>query len=92
VKHGATEQSPLFTAEERVSRAMDKFLAVHKVTPEQTQWLSLIHEHLVKNLSMDEEDFEIAPLLQRRGGKAKARMVFGELLPLVTELNESLAA
>jgi type I restriction enzyme R subunit len=92
VKHAATVQSPLLTAEERVNRAMDGFIAAHKLTAEQIQWLSLVREHLVKNLSMDEEDFDLTPLLEMRGGKAKARKVFGNLAPLITQLNEFVVA
>lgn len=91
VKHASATQSPLLTAEERVNRAADKFLTSHKLTPEQIQWLSLVREHLVKNLSMDEEDFDLTPLLEMRGGKAKARKVFGELPMLVAQLNEAVA-
>ena len=91
VKHAAATQSPLLTAEERVNRAMDEFLSGHKLTAEQTQWLSLVSEHLVKNLSMDEEDFDLTPLLEMRGGKAKARKVSGDLPQLVAALNEALA-
>src|SRR4030095_7796962 len=92
VKHASTTQSPLLTAEERVNRAVDKFLALHKLTPEQMQWLSLVREHLVKNLSMDEEDFDLTPLLEMRGGKAKARKVFDDLPQLVRQLNGAVAA
>jgi type I restriction enzyme R subunit len=91
VKHAATVQSPLLTADERVNLAIERFLAAHKLTPEQMQWLSLVREHLVKNLSMDEEDFDLTPLLEMRGGKAKARKVFGELPRIVAELNEAVA-
>src|SRR5207249_9775906 len=69
VKHASAAQSPLLTAEERVNRATDKFLSAHNLTPEQMQWLSLVREHLVRNLSMDVEDFDLTPLLQMRGGK-----------------------
>jgi len=92
VKHASAAQSPLLTAEERVNRATGRFLARHNLTPEQTQWLSLVREHLVKNLSMDEEDFDLTPLLEMRGGQAKARKVFGDIRQLVLELNEAVAA
>ena len=70
---------------------MNKFLAAHKLTPEQMQWLSLVREHLVKNLSMDEEDFDLTPLLEMRGGKAKAKKVFPDLPRIVSELNAAVA-
>ncbi len=92
VKHASTEQSPLLTAEERVNLAMDKFIATHKFTIEQIQLLSLVREHLAKTLTMDEEDFDLTPLLQMRGGKAKARKVFGELQTIVAQLNAAVAA
>jgi type I restriction enzyme R subunit len=93
VKHAATQQVPLLTAEERVNRAVNKLIENHPFTTEQKQWLSLIHEHLVKNLTIDEEDFDLTPLLQMRGGKTRARQVFqNQLQPLIEHLNSAVAA
>jgi type I restriction enzyme R subunit len=92
VKHAATAQAPVLTAEERVNRAMDALAAKHKFTTEQLQWLSLVREQLIKNLTIDEDDFDNTPLLQGRGGVARARQVFGELNLLVARLNEAVAA
>lgn len=92
VKHGAAEQAPLLTAEERVNRAIGKLVESHQFTAEQMQWLSLVREHLVTNLTLDEDDFDAAPLLAGRGGKARARRVFTDLPQLVLELNEAVAA
>ena len=91
VKHAVAQQAPLLTAEERVNRAMERFLDGRKLTKDQMQWLSLVREHLVKNLSMDEEDFDLTPLLGMRGGKAKARQVFPNLLLVVASLNRAVA-
>jgi type I restriction enzyme R subunit len=92
VKHAAAVQSPLLTAEERVNRAMDKFITTHKLTAEQMQWLSLVREHLVKNLSMDEDDFDLTPLLEMRGGRGRAERVFGPSFPtMISELNQLIA-
>jgi type I restriction enzyme R subunit len=56
------------------------------------QWLSLIREHLVKNLSMDEEDFDLTPLLEMRRGKAKARRVSRmACITVIADLNEAVA-
>ena len=82
----------MLTAEERVNQAMEKLAAKHKFTTEQMQWLSLVREQLIKNLTIDEDDFDNTPLLQGRGGAAKAKQVFGELKTLVAELNEAVAA
>lgn len=92
VKHAATERAPLLTAEERVNAALESLLARHPFTAEQKQWLSLIREHLVANLSLDEEDFDLTPLLAGRGGVARARRLFADLPALVAELNEAVAA
>jgi type I restriction enzyme R subunit len=73
VKHAATEQEPVLTAEERVNRAMDKMATKHRFSDEQMQWLSLVREQLIKNLTIDEDDFDNTPLLQGRGGAAKAK-------------------
>ncbi len=92
VKRAATAQAPVLTAEERVNRAMEALAAKHKFTTEQMQWLSLVREQLIKNLTIDEDDFDNTPLLQGRGGVARAKQVFGELNLLVTQLNEAVAA
>jgi len=92
VKHAAVVQEPVLTAEERVNRAMDALAAKHKFTTEQMQWLSLVREQLIKNLTIDEDDFDNTPLLQGRGGIARAKQVFGELNLLVAQLNEAVAA
>jgi type I restriction enzyme R subunit len=93
VKHAAEDQQPILTAEERVKQAMNKLVESHKFSEDQMRWLSLIQEHLVKNLSIDEDDFDLTPLLEMRGGKAKARRVFPDgLEPIVQQLNHGIAA
>jgi type I restriction enzyme, R subunit len=92
VKHAASTAAPVLTAEERVNQALDKLLGMHHFTAEQLQWLSLIREQLVKNLTIDEDDFDNTPLLQGRGGAARAKRIFGELNCLVRQLNEAVAA
>ena len=93
VKHAAKDQEPILTAEERVTRAVDKLIANNKFTAEQLDWISLIREHLIRNLSLSEEDFDLVPLLQNRGGKARARRVFQNAFPsLLSTLNYSVAA
>lgn len=93
VKHAAAREQALLTAEERVNAAMEKLMKTREFSVEQKQWLSLIREHLVTNLSIDEEDFDLTPLLQGRGGKARAKNVFkGGLGTLVEELNRIVVA
>jgi type I restriction enzyme R subunit len=63
------------------------------LTPEQKQWLGYIHQHLVANLSIDREDFDIVPVLSDQGGWGRANRVFAGLLPVLIEtLNKELVA
>jgi type I restriction enzyme R subunit len=93
VKHAAKEQEPLLTAEERVTRAMTRLMEANTFNTEQKQWLSLIREHLVHHLTIDEDDFDVQPLLQDRGGRAKAERVFrNQLQSVIGGLNAAIAA
>ncbi len=93
VKKGAEETRPLFTAEERVRSVMAALRAEKQFDVEQTKWLSYIEEHLVKNLSLSEEDFNEIPVLFNHGGLGKAKKVFGSSFnTLIEEINFKLAA
>ena len=93
VKHAADEQAPLLTAEQRVDRALATVSAGKVFSPDEQTWLTHIAAHLRQNLSIDPADFDIIPALWDRGGLAAARRVFGPRLePLITELNEAIAA
>ena len=93
VKKGAQENRPLFTAAERVRTVMAALQHEKKFNEEQTKWLSYVEEHLVKNLSLSEEDFDDMPVLFQHGGLGKAKKVFGaDLHPLIEEINFKLAA
>ena len=61
-------------------------------TPEQTEWLRLIKEHIASSCAIAREDFDYAELAAR-GGLQKAWSLFGaELDPLLAEMNEELVA
>lgn len=93
VKRAKAEQAPLLTARERVDRAMDGILARNNFTPDQLKWLGMIREHLVTNLSIAEDDFDLMPVFTDRGGIGKARQVFtGGLQPLIEQINFQLVA
>jgi type I restriction enzyme R subunit len=63
VKRGAEEAAPLYTAEERVDRALASITASHQVTTDQAKWLDHIRQHLIANLSIDRQDFDDMPVL-----------------------------
>ncbi|MGN6641392.1 MAG: type I restriction endonuclease subunit R, partial [Verrucomicrobiota bacterium] len=61
-------------------------------TPDQLAWLHLIRDHIATAISIDAEDFDYAPFVQK-GGLGKAHQLFGDkLAPLLDELNLVLAA
>jgi type I restriction enzyme, R subunit len=93
VKHAARNEEPLLTAEERVDRAVDRLTAKITFTTDQQRWLERIRQHLIANLSIDEDDFENVPVLQAAGGWGNASRAFeGELPSLLKALNEAVAA
>jgi type I restriction enzyme, R subunit len=93
VKHAARDAEPIMTAEERVDRAIQTISQNRSFNEEQGKWISLIREHLVKNLTIEEADFDVVPIFEQFGGRGKARRIFGDKLPsLIEELNLSIAA
>jgi type I restriction enzyme, R subunit len=93
VKHAARDQEPLLTAAERVDRAMAAIAAGRPFKAEQQHWLDRIREHLITNLTIDREDFDVLPIFTRGGGWGVADSTFGgELETLIAQLNEAIAA
>jgi type I restriction enzyme R subunit len=93
VKHAADESQPLFTAEERIQRAFTKLTADKSFTEEQQKWLDRIRDHLIANLSIDKDDFELMPVFEQVGGWTQANRAFdGKLEDLLAELNAAVAA
>jgi type I restriction enzyme R subunit len=93
VKHAAREEEPLCTAEQRIHRVFDKMAYSVSLTAEQQQWLDKIREHLIANLSISKDDFDIIPLFANEGGWGRANRVFnGELPVLIRQWNEAIAA
>lgn len=93
VKHAADEAQPLLTAEQRIHRAFDKLTADKTFTNNQQKWLDRIRDHLIANLSIDQDDFQLMPVFEQAGGWLQANRVFdGKLLGLLTELNAAIAA
>ncbi len=86
VRHAALNE-PLIDAQERVDRALLKIRANKTFTPEQEKWLSLIRDHLVENLVIEEADFRLIPF-SRHGGWNKANKVFDcKLQKVLEEIN-----
>jgi len=93
VKHASDFDVPILNARERTDLAIDKIALAHQFTQEQLTWLAYIKAHLIENLAISEEDFEIMPVFERHGGLGKAKKIFGDdFNDLIGELNEALAA
>jgi type I restriction enzyme, R subunit len=95
VKHAADDHAPLLTARERVERAVAKVTSsiAAPLTPAQQQWLDRIKEHLAQSLSIEQEDFEVIPVLANAGGWGAANRAFdGKLDTVIRTLNEAIAA
>jgi type I restriction enzyme, R subunit len=61
-------------------------------TPEQREWLDRMAEHIATSLAIAPEDFE-SGWFGQHGSLGRAHALFGDKLkPLITELNERLAA
>ena len=66
--------------------------ADHAFTPEQREWLDRMAEHIATSLSIAPDDFE-SGWFGQHGSLGHAHALFGEKLnPLMSELNERLAA
>ena len=93
IKHATKRQAPLLTAEERVDRAIAHVTKGKTFDKRQQQWLGLIREHLVTNLTIELDHFDYVPIFERKGGLGKARQIFkDEFETLLVELNYALAA
>lgn len=93
IKWAYSHSEPVYTAQERVAKAIEIITKDKDFTEEQKQWLGYIQEHLIQNLTINLEDFDYAPIFERYGGKGKAKKVFkGQLETLIQQLNSAIAA
>lgn len=83
---------------EQVDRRFQEWIFRHNAqrssafTPEQTEWLRLMKDHIASSCSIQREDFDFAELAGK-GGLQKAWAVFGpQLDELMDELNAGLVA
>jgi len=93
VKHAAREEAPLYTAEERVKKAIARVMEGTTFSDEQLQWLERIRSHLIENLSIDQDDFETIPVFSLNGGWSRANRIFNnQLTDMIHRFNEAVAA
>ena len=97
IKFTIHQENVLVPFQEHVKERFTNWLAQQanrgkKFTPEQTQWLELIRDHIATSMQIEKEDFDAVPFNQL-GGLGKVHQLFGkDLEPILEELNEVLAA
>lgn len=91
VKHAARGE-PLLSAEERVSRAMGTIRTGKTLSPEQERWLDLIQNHLVENLAIDRDDFNLITFTRDGASWGRVNRDFdGQLEVLLAQINTAMA-
>lgn len=91
VKH-AGEGDPLLSAEERVDRALAQVTANRVLTLEQEKWLDLIRNHLIENLAIEREDFDLITFTREGATWGRVNREFeGRLFELLTDINRAIA-
>ncbi len=97
VRFAVHQENELHPFKEEVDGRFRKWIAGQEkngklFTDEQRQWLEAIRDHIAASLTIETDDFDYEPFVQR-GGIGKAVHVFGaQLEPLLKELNEVLVA
>lgn len=93
IRHAAMGE-PLLTAEARVDRAFEKLRTSRKFIPEQEEWLVLIRRHLIDNLLLEKEDFDLMPIFKRQGATFQSvNGIFGgRLEELLQEINQAVVS
>jgi type I restriction enzyme R subunit len=93
IKNADNDQNQLLTAQEHVNRTLADIMAKHAFNDEQKQWLEYIKEHLIINLAIEKDNFDVSTVLERHGGLAKAKRIFGpQFDSIIEEINYQLAA
>ncbi len=93
IKHAAELESAILNAKERVEAAIERITENKTFSEKQMKWLAYIKQHLIENLAIAEDDFDIMPIFDRHGGLRIAKKVFSENFDtLINELNEAVAA
>ncbi len=93
IKHAARAESPLLTAKERVQNVFSRIMDGKSLNDEQRQWMDRIRQHLIANLSIRSEDFNLMPVFAREGGWTVANRAFeGKLEHYLKAINEAIAA
>lgn len=93
IKHAGTASSPLLSVNERIDKAIERVFGDKILDSAQQEWLGYIKEHLVENLTLEPEDFNVIPIFESKGGLGRFKRLFKEDYHiLIEELNAAVAA
>jgi type I restriction enzyme R subunit len=92
IKH-ASAKEPLLSVNERVDKAIDKVFGDKILDSAQQEWITYIKEHLITNLTIEEDDLNEMPVFEHHGGLGRFKKLFkDEYKVLITEINAAIAA
>lgn len=92
IKHADT-QAPLLSVNERIDQAIERVFGNRILDSAQQEWIAHIKEHLVTNLTLEEEDFNDIPVFENHGGLGRFKKLFkDDYKVLISELNSAVAA
>lgn len=93
IKHANKTKEPLLSINERIDKAIDKVFGNSILDSAQQEWINYIKEHLLTNLTLEEEDFNEMPVFESHGGLGRFKKLFREdYKNLITEINTAIAA
>ncbi len=97
VRYALHQDDVLVPHTERVKQRFENWMAQQansgrKFSAEQVAWLGMIRDHVAASWEIEIDDFDNVPFVQE-GGLGKAMQVFGkELVVLIQQINEAVAA
>jgi type I restriction enzyme, R subunit len=92
IKH-ADKKEPLLSINERIDKAIDNVFGDKILDSAQQEWIAYIKEHLITNLTLEEDDFNDMPVFESHGGLGRFKKLFkDDYKVLITEINAAIAA
>jgi type I restriction enzyme R subunit len=92
IKH-ADRNDPLLSVNERIDKAIERVFGDKILDSAQQEWITYIKEHLITNLTLEEEDFNEMPVFENHGGLGRFKKLFKEdYKALISEINTAIAA
>ncbi len=92
IKH-ADKKEPLLSVNERIDKAIEKVFGDKILDSAQQEWITYIKEHLITNLTLEEDDFNDMPVFESHGGLGRFKKLFkDDYKVLITEINTAIAA